>query len=64
VPTLLAEIEDLRGNVQQAAEQRLRARDHLDGFETYPELASLYYKLTWRRGEPLTRNELRGLTSH
>jgi hypothetical protein len=31
----------------------------MDNFETYPELAGLYYHISWRKGEALKRNDLR-----
>ena len=59
VPALGAEVERLRGDQAKAAVLRARAADNLDDFETYPELASLYFKLSWKKGEPLVRNEVR-----
>lgn len=57
VPSLEAELERAKGDEAKAAAFLVHATDNLDTFETYPELASLYYKLSWRKGEPLTRNE-------
>jgi len=60
VPGLWAEIEQVKGDETKAAALRDRARDNLDSFETYPELASLYFRLSWKKGEPLTRNDGKG----
>ena len=59
VPGLAAGLEHLKGNDAQAAVLRRKATDNLDNFETYPELASLYFKLSWKKGEPLIKNDVK-----
>ncbi|MCW2249387.1 tetratricopeptide (TPR) repeat protein [Azospirillum fermentarium] len=59
VPSLRAEICAERGDVTCVQKYKAKARSNLDNFETYPELASLYYHISWRKGEPLRPNDLR-----
>lgn len=42
-----------------AQRNQAKARANLDNFETYPEVASLYYRISWRKGEPLKPSDLR-----
>jgi tetratricopeptide (TPR) repeat protein len=55
--TLWAEAKQLEGD--QAAADRLerKAREASATFENYAEIAALYFHLSWRNGEPLTRNK-------
>jgi tetratricopeptide (TPR) repeat protein len=59
VQTLRAEVKQERGDVVGAMKYKAKANVNLDNFETFPELASLYYHVSWRKGEPLRRNELK-----
>lgn len=59
VPSLHADIRQERKDAVGAPTYRAKAAANLDNFETYPELAALYYHISWRKGEPLRRNDLR-----
>lgn len=59
VPALRAEVKQERGDVVGAMKYKAKASANLDNFETFPELAGLYYHISWRKGEPLRRNELK-----
>jgi len=59
VPSLRAELCTERGDVVCAQRNQTKARANLDSFETYPEVASLYYRISWRKGEPLKPSDLR-----
>lgn len=59
VQALHADIRYERGDPVGAMKYKAKALANLDNFETYPELASLYYKISWRKGEALQRNDLR-----
>lgn len=59
VPTLRAEVKLERGDMVGAMKYKGKANANLDNFETFPELASLYYHISWRKGEPLRRNDLK-----
>lgn len=59
VQALHADVRFERGDPVGAQKYKAKALTNLDHFETYPELASLYYKVSWRKGETLQRNDLR-----
>lgn len=59
VPSLRAELCVEKADAVCVQKYKAKARANLDSFETYPELAGLYYKISWRKGEPLRPNDLR-----
>lgn len=58
VPSLRAELCVENADAVCVQKYKAKARANLDSFETYPELAWLYYKISWRKGEPLRPNDL------
>jgi tetratricopeptide (TPR) repeat protein len=59
VQSLHADISAERGDTMRAEMFKAKANVYMDNFETYPELAGLYYHISWRKGEALKRNDLR-----
>jgi Tfp pilus assembly protein PilF len=63
VPALHADIRAERGDPVAAMKYKAKSLANIDKFETYPELASFYYHISWRKGEPLKVNDLRADTA-
>jgi tetratricopeptide (TPR) repeat protein len=63
VQALRADVRAERGDPMGAMKYKAKALANIDKFETYPELASFYYHISWRKGEALRVNDLRADTA-
>jgi hypothetical protein len=54
---LWAEAKEVKGDQAAAAELRHRALATSDSFENYAEVAALYFHLSWRNNEAVTRSK-------
>jgi tetratricopeptide (TPR) repeat protein len=54
---LWAEAKEVKGDQAAAAELRQRALATSDSFENYAEVAALYFHLSWRNNEAVTRSK-------